>query len=1141
MTIHQLQASYFSPVMESIEAGASKVKVNGLWGSSEAFFLASLVRRGKSFCLVAPSYAQAEQIFQEIRFFVEIDPVSPPPSFELLFFPPWDILPYEPAAPRPDWIAQRLATLHRLRSATAPCVVTSIEAFLQKVVSKTFLSEHHEVIQVGDSLSMESLIKRLDQIGYEVSGGVTQYGEVAVRGGIVDLFSPTAMHPVRIEFFGDQVESIRAFDPVSQKSIKPINAVEIIPGRENILDPIYYRIPFSDHLSSETLLILDEPDEVVQKGKRFLEEAEDGALFAEGKQNLKYPKVEDLYLPLTHLVDVGNGRTIIDLESLSLRQERGVERFTFDTHSVSSLGLGRPGQPFSEMIKILDALRRDHMVMVSVRNEGQLTRFQHLFSDHEIPWALWKGEKGMVLAQANTISFPSPIYLAVGPISEGFSLPEVKAIFLIEKSLFGSGRVSRPRQQKSRAASAGGKDNRETFLSSFKDLKPSDYVVHVHHGIGRFVGLKRIAIRQEERGPQQESDFLVLEYAKGDKVYVPLDSFELVQRYIGLEGKPPRLDRLGGASWNKTKARIRSEIKEMTQELLDLYAHREVVEGHAFSTPEAMAEEFAASFEYEETPDQLRSIEEVIRDMEKPKPMDRLVCGDVGYGKTEVAMRAAFHAVMDNKQTAIVVPTTLLAQQHFQTFVKRFAPFPIRVEVISRFRTRREQKEIITALGEGRVDILIGTHRLLQGDIKFRDLGLLVVDEEHRFGVRHKERMKQIRKQVDVMTLTATPIPRTLQMALAKVRDLSVIETAPADRLAVRTILSPFDAAIIREAVFRELVRGGQVFFVHNRVHNIEQIGTFLSELIPEAKIGIAHGQMREHALEAVMLKFLSKEYNLLVTTTIIESGIDVPSANTIIINDAERFGLAELYQLRGRVGRSGEQAYAYLLVREGRVLTEESRQRLQAIQEFTELGSGFRIAARDLEIRGAGNLLGQEQSGQIAAIGFELYLRMIDEMVQELKGTPTEKEIEPSLQFSTSAFIPDVYVEDSYQRLVIYKRLSSCHDLSEVEAIRSELEDRYGSIPDPLDHLLQIIQLKKLAKPICITQIEEQDKTILFVFDASTPLKEEDLQRVLKQFKGKIHFTSPYSFELTPRSKSWEDLFLETAHCLKVLQKEGT
>jgi len=1136
MMIRQLQTSYFSPVMEAIEAKTPKIKVNGLWGSSEAFFLACLVREGKSFCLVAPSYAQAEQIFQEIRFFVEIDP---PPSMDLLFFPPWDILPYEPASPRPDWIAQRLATLHRLASGPATCVVTSIEAFLQKVVSRTFLSEGHELIQVGDSLSMESLVERLHQAGYEVTGGVTQYGEIAVRGGIIDLFPPTETHPVRIEFFGDQVESIRAFDPESQKSIKPIDTVEVILGREDILDPCYYQTPFSAHLSPETLLVFDEPDEVIQKGNRFLEEAEDGALFAR-KRDAKYPKVAELYLPLTHLSDAGSGRTTIDLESLSLRQERGVERFTFDTHSVSSLGLGRPGQPFSEMIKVLDGLRRDHMVMVSVRNEGQLTRFQRLFSDHEIPWALWKGEKGMVLAQANAISFPAPIFLAVGPISEGFSLPQVKAVFLIEKSLFGSGRVSRSHPQKSLTPAAGAKDNRETFLSSFKDLKPSDYVVHVHHGIGRFVGLKRLAIRQEERGPQQESDFLVLEYAKGDKVYVPLDSFELVQRYVGLEGKPPRLDRLGGGSWSKTKARVRSEIREMTQELLNLYAHREVVKGHAFSTPESMAEEFAASFEYEETPDQLRSIREVIRDMEKPKPMDRLVCGDVGYGKTEVAMRAAFHAVMDNKQTAIVVPTTLLAQQHFQTFVKRFAPFPIRVEVISRFRSRREQKEIITALGDGRVDILIGTHRLLQGDIKFRDLGLLVIDEEHRFGVRHKERMKQIRKQVDVLTLTATPIPRTLQMALAKVRDLSVIETAPADRLAVRTILSPFDAGIIREAIFRELVRGGQVFFVHNRVKSIDQIGTFLTELIPEARIGIAHGQMSVQALEEVMLKFLSKEYNLLVTTTIIESGIDVPSANTIIINDAERFGLAELYQLRGRVGRSGEQAYAYLLVREGRILTEESRQRLQAIQEFTELGSGFRIAARDLEIRGAGNLLGQEQSGQIAAIGFELYLRMIDEMVQELKGTPTEKEIEPSLQFSISAFIPDDYIDDSYQRLVIYKRLSSCHDLSEVEAIRAELEDRYGHIPSPLDHLLQIIQLKKLALPIGITQIEEQEKTILFVFDESTPLRESDLQRVLKQFKGKIHFTSPYSFELKPRSKAWEDLFLETAHCLRVLQKGG-
>ncbi|MFQ5780148.1 MAG: transcription-repair coupling factor, partial [Nitrospiria bacterium] len=1131
MMIHQLHAPTFSSVMALIEAGEQKIKINGLWGSSEAFFLSSLVREGRSFCLIAPSYAQAEQMVQEVRFFVEIDPVLPPPSFELLFFPPWDILPYEPASPRPDWIAQRLATLHRLALGKTACVVTSIEAFLQRVVSKALLNERQEIIHTGTAQSMESLIERLYQVGYEVTGGVTQPGELAVRGGIVDLFPPTETSPVRIEFYGDRIESIRTFDPESQKSIRPIDCVEIILGRENIFDQNYYRIPFSDYLPLEALLVLDEPDEVIQKGRRFLEEAEDGALFA-GRRNAKYPKFDDLYLPLSHLADVGNGRTTIDLESLSLRQERGAKRFTFDTHSVSSLGLGRPGQPFSEVIQILDSFRRDHIVIVSVRSQVQLTRFKHLFSDHEIPWGVWENEKG------RPISFPSPIFLTIGPIGEGFSLPEVKVVFLIEKLLLGTGAAPHLRRQKSRGRATELKDKRRSFLSSFRDLRPSDYVVHLHHGIGRYIGLKRLSIRQEERGLQQASDFLVLEYAGGDKVYVPLDSLDLVQRYIGLEGHPPRVDRLGGAHWNKIKERVRSEIKKMTQELLELYAEREVVTGHSFSTPVSLAEEFAVAFEYEETPDQLRTIEEVIADMEKGKPMDRLVCGDVGYGKTEVAMRAAFHAVMDNKQIAVVVPTTLLAQQHFKIFSERFAPFPVRVEVLSRFRSRRDQKEIVAALAEGRVDILIGTHRLLQKDIQFRDLGLVIIDEEHRFGVRHKERMKQIRKQVDVLTLTATPIPRTLQMALARVRDLSVIETPPADRLSIRTILAPFDPAIIREAIFRELVRGGQVFFVHNRVHNIEQIGKFLAELIPEAKIGIAHGQMREQALEGVMLKFLSKEYNLLLTTTIIESGIDIPSANTIIINDAERFGLAELYQLRGRVGRSGEQAYAYLLVREGRILTEESRQRLQAIQEFTELGSGFRIAACDLEIRGSGNLLGREQSGQIAAVGFELYLRMIDEMVKELKGAPVKEEIEPTLQFRISAYIPEEYISDAYQRLAIYKRLSSCEDLSEVESIRTELEDRYGPLPDPLGHLLQIIQLKRLAKPIHILKIEEMARTVLFVFDESTPLSESDFHRFLNRFKEKIHFTSPYSFELRPRSKAWEDLFLETAHCLKTFQE---
>ena len=1129
--IYQLQSSLFSPVFEAIGEGERKIKTSGLWGSSEAFFLSRLAREGKSFCAVAPSYAQADRFYRELRFFLELDATPEHPAPELLFFPPWDILPYEPSTPRPDWIAQRLATLHRLIEHPDALLVTSVEAFLQKVVSKPLLQERTFALHTGESLSKESLIERLYQGGYEVVGSVTQPGELAFRGGIVDLFPPASPRPIRIELFGDQIESIRTFDPESQKSIEPADSVQVILGRENLFDPNFYRISLIEYLAPNTLLILDEPDEVIQKGTRFLEEVEEGALFA-ARRNPKYPKADELYLPLASLADAGSGRTALDLESLSLRPERGAKRFSFDIRSLPSLGLGRPGQPFSEVAGTLDILRRDHLVLVTVRNETQLARFKHLFSDHDLPWTMWDP------AQAPAATFPTPIYLTIGTVTEGFSIPESKIAFLTEEALTGRAGAVAPTRRRAASREGKAKEARTGFLASFEDLKPLDYVVHLDHGIGRYIGLKRLSIRQQERAPAYDSDFLVLEYAGKDKVYVPLNSLHLVQRYTGLEGHPPRVDHLGGTQWAKTKARVEGEIKQMTEELLQLYAEREVVQGHAFATPPSLSEEFAAAFEYEETPDQMRAIEEVLADMEKPKPMDRLVCGDVGYGKTEVAMRAAFEAVMDNKQVAVIVPTTLLAQQHFQTFTKRFAPFPVRVEVLSRFRSRKEQKAILGDLQTGAVDILIGTHRLLQKDIQFRDLGLVVIDEEHRFGVRHKEKLKQLRKQVDVLTLTATPIPRTLQMALAQVRDLSVIETAPADRLAIRTILSPFDPTIIREAIFRELVRGGQVFFIHNRVHNIEQIGKFLSELVPEARIGVAHGQMREHVLEEVMLKFQAKEYNLLLTTTIIESGIDIPSANTIIINDADRFGLAELYQLRGRVGRSGEQAYAYLLVREGRILTEEARQRLQAIQEFTELGSGFRIAARDLEIRGSGNLLGQEQSGQIAAVGFELYLKMIDDAVRQMRGTPAVKEVEPTLQFQLSAFIPDPYIPDTYQRLSIYKRLSSCEEAAEVDALRAELEDRYGPLPQPVGHLLQILHLKVMAKALRILKIEERERALSFVFDESAQVTENDLLRLLNVFKDRIHFTSHFSFEIQVKNRGWEDLFLDVAHCLSTLQK---
>ena len=1135
MILSQAVSPPFSSVLDAVNNGDHRLKVGGLSKSSEAFFLASLARSGHSFCLVAASYEKGQRLFQEIAFFLKMAQKKPLPSLETLFFPPWDTLPYEPSDPRPDRIAQRLETLQQMARKTPVCVVTSVEAFLQRVVSKSFLLDRSFKLTIGESYLRDALIKRISGVGYERTETVTLPGEIALRGGIIDLFTPLSDRPVRIEFFGDEIESIRLFDPETQRSEKEIEEVEIMPGREDLLDTRYHQVSFSDYLPSNALLILDEPDTLIQNGKRFLEEAEEGSLFAL-RRNPKYPKFSKLYLPFSHLIDAGLGRTTIDLEGLLQRPEKGVKRFTINVKPLSSLGLGQQGQTFSDSSKVLNRLRQNHLVLLVTKNKYQMERFRRLFGDHDIPCSDWPASSG-ANAVSQPIKLPAPVFLTVGILSESFSFSGSELVFLTGEALTGVGHSARhPASATSKKKTS--KEKRSGFFSSFEELKPSDYVVHVDHGIGRYVGLKRLLVRQQERELGYETDFIVVEYAGKDKVYVPLDSLNLLQRYVGLEGGAPKIDKLGGSRWGKVKAKVRGQIKEMTHELLELYAKRAVLEGHPFSVPRAESEAFEAAFEFDETPDQIRTIREVTDDMEKAKPMDRLVCGDVGFGKTEVAMRAAFQAVMNNKQVAMIVPTTLLAQQHYQTFSDRFTPFPINVAVLSRFLSRREQREVLAKLKAGLVDILIGTHRLLQKDVEFRDLGLIVVDEEHRFGVRHKEWMKQMRKEVDVLTLTATPIPRTLQMALAQVRDLSVIETPPADRLAIRTIMAPFDPSIIREAVFRELVRGGQVFFLHNRVRNIEQFGNFLAELLPEARIGIAHGQMREAALEKVMLKFLNKEYNLLLTTTIIESGIDIPSANTIIINDADRFGLSELYQLRGRVGRSGDQAYAYLLVREGRILTEEARKRLHAIQEFSELGSGFKIAARDLEIRGAGNLLGQEQSGQIAAIGFELYLEMIDELVQELQGKEVKKELEPTLQFKISSYLPEEYISDSYQRLSIYKQLSSCADLSDIDAIRYGLEDRYGPLPEPVQQLLQVIQLKGMARHLHIINLKEHGDCIRFSFDPSVELAKLDLNALLEKREGKIQFISPFSFELSIPSDRWEDIYLETALCLKLLHK---
>jgi transcription-repair coupling factor (superfamily II helicase) len=744
-------------------------------------------------------------------------------------------------------------------------------------------------------------------------------------------------------------------------------------------------------------------------------------------------------------------------------------------------------------------------------------RLLALFGEHNLPALGWTAKSWVT---AFTSVQKPPIYVIQGELSSGFVSSEGRLTVLTEEELFAKGMRHRPAPKTKTA----------TFLSSLDDLKVGDLVVHVQHGISRYQGLRRLSVQGFE------SDYLILEFAGGDKLYVPLDRLNQVQRYRGAEDHAPKLDRLGGSSWGRTTARVKKSVEEMAHELVELYASREVVQRSGYGGDSTLTHEFEAAFEYEETPDQLRAIEDIKRDLEAAKPMDRLVCGDVGYGKTEVAMRAAFKAVEDNRQVAVLVPTTLLAQQHYDNFSQRFAPFPARVAMLSRFQTPKEVRGLLRDLAAGTVDVVIGTHRLLQKDVQFRNLGLLVIDEEQWFGVRHKERLKQLRTQVDVLTLTATPIPRTLQMAMSGVRDLSVIETAPAGRLSIRTQVLRFDETVIREAIIRELGRGGQAFFVHNRVQTMERTASWLQQVVPEARIVMAHGQMDERLLESVMLKFIRREADVLVASAIIQSGLDVPNANTILVNRADTFGLAQLYQLRGRVGRAGHQAYAYFFIPDEGTLSTDAQKRLVAIQEFTELGSGFRIAAADLEIRGAGNLLGKQQSGHIAAVGLDLYLQMVEDAVQRVKGTVVEEEVDPTLHLNVSAFIPEEYVPDEHQRLSLYKRLSSAQQVGNLALLHGEMQDRYGALPDAVERLFEVMQLRLVAKTLRLGSLEIKGDVAVVIFDPKGKLPEVGMRKLMDRYQRRLRMLSPLSFELHLRSADWPSVAPELTTALQTL-----
>ncbi|MEW5766476.1 MAG: transcription-repair coupling factor [bacterium] len=1077
------------------------IGLTGLAGSGKAF-LAARLGTDQSCLFILPTSEEAEALAEDIAAFN-------PNAF---LYPDWEILPYESASPHLDLIAERILALTALLEKRKGIVVTHPRALMQKTIPAESLIEATLHLSKGQEIDREDLIKGLIEAGYTRQDMVEQRGEISVRGGIIDLFPPQYLPaqrqdlPIRIDFFGDCIEEIRCFDPQTQRSTTHLKEITILPVREVIMtEPILERVeklglPASgtgleqylpllypeagtilDYLPEKGLIIVDEPSSFKEEVKKV--EAEVRERYRT-QIEVKNPSA----LPGTH--EVGAQAEICKPQQMIGRlkeiQEKtasypsihisllgddldGKKRLDWAVQSITTKPSGAK-QTFEE---VRGWSKQGYQVVAVVGFEGQGERLRQILEEMEL--------SGLTIATAR--------------LRVGFLFPEIKLALITEHEIFGYPQARRKRRFVSEESAP---------LESITELKKGDYCVHINYGIGRYLGIENLVAAGYRR------DFLSIEYAEGDKLYVPFDQLDLVQKYIGSEDNPPLIYRLGGRAWDKLKLRVKRSIQNMAKELLELYAARASLPGHSFTKDTPWQREFEAGFIYEETPDQLRAIEEIKQDMEKDRSMDRLVCGDVGYGKTEVAIRAAFKAIMDGKQVAVLVPTTILAQQHFATFSERFKAHPVNIDVLSRFKTKGEQTEIMAKLRRGELDIVIGTHRLLQKDIQFRDIGLIIVDEEQRFGVAHKEKLKALRRMVDCLTLTATPIPRTLYMSLMGVRDISLINTPPLNRLPIKTHVAPFNPETVREAVLREMDRGGQIYFVHNRVETIDAFGNHLADIVPEARMAIAHGQMRGRELERVMLDFLHHKFDLLLSTSIIESGLDIPSVNTIIIHQAHRFGLAQLYQLRGRVGRASHQAYAYLFYPSKLTLSGAARKRLAALREFTDLGSGIKIAMQDLEIRGSGNILGREQHGEMMAVGFDLYSQLLAQAVAELKGEPVEKEAPlPTVDIPGDAYIPDEYIPDPKQRFAIYKRIAGVKTRDDLVETKEELTDRFGRIPEVVNRLLEVMQLRISAKEAGVSKIGKEDGYINIWFTHP----EQAAPKILEVLK-----VYPHALRLNPK-----------------------
>ncbi|OPY07847.1 MAG: Transcription-repair-coupling factor [Syntrophaceae bacterium PtaB.Bin038] len=1128
--------------LERIGRG-EEARVTGLRGSSKALFLAALhalTRRTTAVLCAGPD--EARSLAQDAAFFAGDGAV--------LLMPPWDLMLPDTLSPQRDVERERIRVLCALTAKTPSLVIIPRAALLQRVVPRAAVAGFVSVVSIGDTLDRDLFASKLAEGGYRRVPLVEEGGDFSVRGNVIDLYPPTAPCPYRLLLAGDEIESIREMDVSSQRSRKELAEFTLTPARELILSeearkkalrnlriragelglparakdrlaemianglasslnpqffPLFYMDEagaggleaLTDYLPADALVVADDPLAAARADERARNEI--SRLFLRAQDEEKFHLEEGLLFlgegdPLRA---AGRSPQIVleDIEMGAGEEDRAI-RVRVET----DLGL-RPKEPaliqreesllapVAERIRVWT--REGFLVCYLCAGEEERLRMSHLLEDYALPLA--HSERPFFGELCAPRGAQGRLVLCEGKIAGGFALPGLKLVVVGEEEIFGK----KARRRRPARAREG------WFLQSFGELNEGDFVVHTDHGIGIYRGLKRLSVGAIE------NDFLLMEYQGGDRLYIPVHRLDQIQRYIGPDGHEPRIDRLGGTAWETAKRRVKKAAEEIAEDLVALYAARDAMKGHAFSAVDRYYEEFASSFEYEETPDQARAIEDVNLDMDGEKPMDRLICGDAGFGKTEVAVRAAFRAAMDGKQTAVLVPTTILAEQHYQTFQARLAKYPVRIETLNRFKTREQQKQVIEKIAKGTVDIVVGTHRLLQKDVVFKDLGLVVIDEEQRFGVTHKEKLKKLRTLVDVLTLTATPIPRTLQLSLVGIRDLSVIHTPPEGRLSIKTWVLEFDDEVIRKAILDEMDRGGQVFFIHDRVHSIHHMARRIRQGVPEAKIGVAHGQMPPRELEEVMVKFLRKEFDVLICTTIIGSGIDVPAANTIIIDRADRFGLAQLYQIRGRVGRSKEEARAYLLIPPGAMLSPDAQKRLTVIKEFTEPGSGFRIASQDLEIRGAGNLMGMAQSGHISAVGYEMYTQLMERAVRELRGDRMpEAEIKPEIHLGLAAFVPDSYVPDTHRRLVTYKKLSMAASDEELAEMRDEMQDCYGPLPREVESLVGVISLRNLMKGLMAEKMEYDGHHMILAIHRASPIDPLRLVALAKKKWKGMRFT---------------------------------